>query len=60
LRALRSDAVILHPGPYNRGVELTDEVLADGRSRYVAQVGNGVFVRMAVLDFLVNGAKVVA
>jgi aspartate carbamoyltransferase catalytic subunit len=60
LRALRSDAVILHPGPYNRGVELTDDVLADGRSRYVAQVGNGVFVRMAVLDFLVNGAAVAA
>jgi aspartate carbamoyltransferase catalytic subunit len=60
LRALRSDAVILHPGPYNRGIELTDDVLADNRSRYVAQVGNGVFVRMAVLDFLVNGAKVAA
>jgi aspartate carbamoyltransferase catalytic subunit len=58
LRHLRSDAVILHPGPYNRGVELTDDVLADTRSRYVAQVGNGVFVRMAVLDFLVNGAVV--
>lgn len=60
LRALRSNAVILHPGPYNRGVELTDEVLADPRSRYVAQVGNGVFVRMAVLDFLLNGAAVAA
>lgn len=56
LRALRSDAIILHPGPYNRGVELTDDVLDDPRSRYVAQVGNGVFVRMAVLDLLVNGA----
>lgn len=60
LRNLRSDAVILHPGPYNRGVELTDDVLDDPRSRYVAQVGNGVFVRMAVLDFLVNGATVMA
>jgi aspartate carbamoyltransferase catalytic subunit len=55
LSALRNDAVILHPGPYNRGVELTDDVLDDPRSRYVAQVGNGVFVRMAVLDLLVNG-----
>jgi len=60
LRALRSDAVILHPGPYNRDVELTDDVLADPRSRYVAQVHNGVFVRMAVLDTLVNGAPVAA
>jgi aspartate carbamoyltransferase catalytic subunit len=60
LRALRNDAVILHPGPYNRGVELTDDVLDDPRSRYVAQVENGVFVRMAVLDLLVNGAAVPA
>ena len=56
LRSLRNDAIILHPGPYNRGVELTDDVLDDPRSRYVAQVHNGVFVRMAVLDLLVNGA----
>ena len=60
LRSLRGDAVILHPGPYNRGVELTDDVLDDPRSRYVAQVANGVFVRMAVLDLLVNGAPVPA
>jgi aspartate carbamoyltransferase catalytic subunit len=55
LQRLRKDAVILHPGPYNRDVELTGEVLDDSRSRYVAQVENGVFVRMAVLEFLVNG-----
>jgi aspartate carbamoyltransferase catalytic subunit len=60
LRSLRGDAVILHPGPYNRGIELTDDVLDDPRSRYVAQVRNGVFVRMAVLDLLVNGAPVAA
>lgn len=60
LAGLRSDAVILHPGPYNRGAELTDDVLADPRSRYVAQVANGVFVRMAVLDFLVNGREAAA
>lgn len=58
LRALPDDAVILHPGPYNRGVELTDDVLDDPRSRYVAQVQNGVFVRMAVLDLLVNSVPV--
>jgi aspartate carbamoyltransferase catalytic subunit len=58
LGVLPDDAVILHPGPYNRGVELTDDVLDDPRSRYVAQVHNGVFVRMAVLDFLLNGVPV--
>jgi len=60
LRSLGSSAMILHPGPYNRGIELTDDVLEDPRSRYVAQVHNGVFVRMAVLDLLVNGAPVAA
>ena len=56
LGRLPKDAVILHPGPYNRGVELTDDVLEDPRSRYVAQVHNGVYVRMAVLEFLIKSA----
>jgi aspartate carbamoyltransferase catalytic subunit len=56
---LPSRAVILHPGPYNRGVELTDDILEDPRSRYVAQVQNGTYIRMAVLDFLVNGPTTV-
>jgi aspartate carbamoyltransferase catalytic subunit len=60
LARLSRDAVIMHPGPYNRGVELTDEVLDDPRSRYVVQVHNGVFVRMAVLEFLINSAGVTA
>ena len=60
LARLSRDAIILHPGPYNRGVELTDEVLDDPRSRYVVQVHNGVFVRMAVLEFLINSAQVPA
>jgi aspartate carbamoyltransferase catalytic subunit len=60
LARLSRNAVIMHPGPYNRGVELTDEVLEDPRSRYVVQVHNGVFVRMAVLEFLINGARVTA
>jgi aspartate carbamoyltransferase catalytic subunit len=60
LAALRQDAVVMHPGPYNRDVELTDDVLRDHRSRYAAQVQNGTYVRMAVLDFLVNGVRVLA
>lgn len=54
LQRLRRDAVILHPGPYNRDVELTGDVLDDSRSRYVAQVQNGVFIRMAVLEHLLR------
>jgi aspartate carbamoyltransferase catalytic subunit len=49
-------AVVLHPGPMNRGVEIADEV-ADlpGRSLILRQVANGVAMRMAVLEMLVAG-----
>ncbi len=49
--------VVLHPGPMNRGVEITDE-LADGASSLVLeQVANGVFIRMAVLARLLSGSR---
>jgi aspartate carbamoyltransferase catalytic subunit len=49
LALLAPHAVVLHPGPVNRGVELAHEV-ADGlRARILAQVANGVAVRCAVL-----------
>jgi len=57
LKLLGSDAIVMHPGPYNRGVELTEDVFAFPGWRYAQQVSHGVFVRMAVLDFLVNGAR---
>lgn len=52
---LRDDAVILHPGPMNRGVEIAPEVADLERSLILDQVRNGVAVRMAVL-FLLMGA----
>jgi aspartate carbamoyltransferase catalytic subunit len=55
LAALAPHAIVMHPGPYNRGVELSEDVLAFERWRYAKQVSHGVNVRMAVLDFLVNG-----
>lgn len=55
LAKLRDDVVIMHPGPYNRGMELDDSVLQFAGWRYAKQVHHGVAVRMAVLDFLVNG-----
>jgi aspartate carbamoyltransferase catalytic subunit len=55
LAKLPPRAIVMHPGPYNRGIELTEEVLASSGWRYVQQVSHGVYVRMAVLDFLVNG-----
>jgi aspartate carbamoyltransferase catalytic subunit len=51
---LRNDAIVMHPGPYNRGIELDDSVLEFAGWRYARQVLHGVGVRMAVLDLLVN------
>jgi len=53
--SLRSDAVIMHPGPMNRGVEIAAEVADLPRSLILNQVRNGVAVRMAVL-YLMLGA----
>lgn len=54
-RLERTNAMVMHPGPFNRGVEL-DGVVADGdRTLIKAQVSNGVLVRMAVLDWLLGG-----
>jgi aspartate carbamoyltransferase catalytic subunit len=60
LAKLAPHAIVMHPGPYNRGVELTEDVFAFRGWRYAQQVAHGVSVRMAVLDFLVNGATVAA
>jgi aspartate carbamoyltransferase catalytic subunit len=45
----KPNAVLMHPGPINRGWELTDEVTDGPRSLILDQVTNGVAVRMAVL-----------
>lgn len=46
----KPDAIVLHPGPMNRGVEISDEVADGPQSRILRQVVNGVKVRMAVLE----------
>jgi aspartate carbamoyltransferase catalytic subunit len=48
------DAVVLHPGPINRGVEITDEVADGPQSLVLRQVSNGVAIRMAVLEMLLG------
>ncbi|MFC7300680.1 aspartate carbamoyltransferase catalytic subunit [Cognatiluteimonas weifangensis] len=54
LRRAAPDAVVLHPGPMNRGVEIDDAVADGPQSRVLAQVANGVAVRMAVLEELLG------
>jgi aspartate carbamoyltransferase catalytic subunit len=52
----RPDVLIMHPGPVNRGVELSPEVADGPYSVILDQVANGVAVRMAVL-YLLAGSK---
>jgi len=53
----KSDAIIMHPGPINRGVEIASEVADGTQSVILDQVANGVAVRMAVLYLLAGGAE---
>ena len=50
LRAAKPDAIVMHPGPMNRGVEISDEVADGPQSVILWQVAKGVKVRMAVLE----------
>jgi aspartate carbamoyltransferase catalytic subunit len=52
---LPEHAIVMHPGPMNRGMEITAEVADGARSVIVEQVTNGVSVRMAVLYLLLGG-----
>jgi len=54
LKEARKDLLILHPGPINRGVEMTSEVADGGQSAVLEQVSNGVAIRMAVLSLIAS------
>jgi aspartate carbamoyltransferase catalytic subunit len=55
LRRAAPDAIVMHPGPMNRGVEIADDVADGPQSRILQQVANGVAVRMAALEELLGG-----
>jgi aspartate carbamoyltransferase catalytic subunit len=55
LARARPEAVVMHPGPMNRGVEISSDVADSPRSLILEQVANGVAVRMAVLSLLLTG-----
>jgi len=58
LRRAKPDALLMHPGPMNRGVEIRGDVADGERSVILEQVRNGVAVRMALLYLLLGGAEV--
>ena len=53
---LPDHAIVMHPGPMNRGMEIAADVADGARSTIVEQVTNGVSVRMAVLYLLLGGS----
>jgi aspartate carbamoyltransferase catalytic subunit len=57
LGRLKPEAIVLHPGPMNRGLEIDASSADSERSRILNQVSNGVSIRMAVLFQLLSGEK---
>lgn len=58
LELARKDAIVLHPGPMNRGIEISSDVADSSRSLILDQVKYGVSVRMAVLYLATGGAAI--
>lgn len=55
MKAMKENAIIMHPAPINRGVEIADEVAECEKSRIYKQMTNGVYVRMAVISDALDG-----
>jgi aspartate carbamoyltransferase catalytic subunit len=55
MKAMKVDSIVMHPGPMNRGLEISAEVADSARSVITEQVTNGVSVRMAILYTLLTG-----
>ncbi|NLJ99652.1 MAG: aspartate carbamoyltransferase catalytic subunit [Clostridia bacterium] len=58
LRTAKEDVLVLHPGPMNRGIEITSEVVESSNALIEEQVTNGVAVRMALMYLLLRGGKI--
>jgi aspartate carbamoyltransferase catalytic subunit len=55
VKRMKKNSIIMHPGPMNRGLEITADVADSARSVIIEQVSNGVSVRMAILYTLLTG-----
>lgn len=54
-KRMKNTAIVMHPAPVNRDVEIDDHLVEAPRARIVRQMQNGVFVRMAILEAVLNG-----
>ncbi|MFJ7933074.1 aspartate carbamoyltransferase catalytic subunit [Sporosarcina sp. NPDC096371] len=52
---MKKNAIIMHPGPFNRGVEIADSLIETAQSRIFKQMENGVYIRAAVLEEILKG-----
>lgn len=52
---MKEHAIIMHPAPFNRGVEIADEICECEKSRIYKQMTNGVYIRMAVISMALDG-----
>jgi aspartate carbamoyltransferase catalytic subunit len=57
LKLAKSDAIVMHPGPVNRGVEIDSKVADGEQSVILEQVNNGIAVRMAVMTMVISGRE---
>lgn len=57
LKNAKKDVIVMHPGPINRGVELTSEIANDNNAVILDQVANGIAVRMAMLYLVASGVN---
>jgi aspartate carbamoyltransferase catalytic subunit len=57
MKSLKEEAIIMHPGPVNRGVELTSEAIDTAKNLLLYQVNAGVAVRMALMYLLIGGEQ---
>jgi len=60
LKYAKPDAIVMHPGPINRGVEIDSEVADGEQSVILDQVTNGIAVRMAIMSIIMKNAKALA
>jgi aspartate carbamoyltransferase catalytic subunit len=57
MNRMPANSIVMHPGPMNRGMEISADVADSKRSVIVQQVANGVSVRMAVLYLMLGGTE---
>ena len=54
IKLVKNNAIILHPGPVNRDVEIATHLVEHEKSRIFKQMENGVYIRMAILEWIVS------